>query len=474
MDDSTATTGLGRGMPPSGPSRVGPEGGDGPVTPPPPAPLDAAAARARGVIRGLVVLVLAELVFLQHGRLGMLDGVSVRMPLFATTLLATGLAALLLPAAARRRLLASVRPWLGTTVLLLGVAVPAWGGVVGLVAGTPWPEVFNDANGHAFHWVALPLAVAAGDEPRWLMRTLARIVCVFCVLCLVAYVATITSPVASHAVGQFLWKRDLGTLNEFNDGRPYRLFVKSYVFVLGVFLVAAHRAIARRARREDWLTLALTGLVLWNSYTRSIWLTAAVALVVLTVAEYRRRAVRILAPALAAAVAVPVAVSPAVLGRLRLDDRDGTIAFRLRQLAPLIDGWLRRPLTGLGFGAPVAAAGDFAVELDLLNLVRKIGLVGVALYTAAFWTPVARCRHALATTPGCPDHVAVFLSACLAAFGMGFFNPYVTASLGVGLLAVGFATLSAGEAAAAPGHAGGTTTTGILQPGNPAPYSGAP
>jgi hypothetical protein len=35
----------------------------------------------------------------------------------------------------------------------------------------------------------------------------------------------------------------------------------------------------------------------------------------------------------------------------------------------------------------------------------------------------------------------------MSVFGMGFFNPYATASLGVGLLAVGFATLSAGEAA---------------------------
>lgn len=440
---------------------------------PPPASVDGTAPRARGVIRGLVALVLTELVFLQHGRLGMLDGVPVRMPLFATTLLATAAVAALVSPAARRDLVASVRPWLCTTVGLLGVAVPVWGGIVGLVSGTPWPEVFNDANGHAFHLVALPLAVAAGGDTRWLVRTLSRIVCIFCVVCLIAYVATVTSPVASHAVGQFLWQRDLGTLNEFNDGRPYRLFVKSYVFVLGVFLVAAHRAIARRAGREQWITLALCGLVLWNSYTRSIWLTAAVGLVVLTIAEYRRRAVRILAPALGLAVAVPVAVSPALLGRLRLDDRDGTIAFRLRQLEPLVEGWLRRPLTGLGFGAPVAAGG-FSVELDLLNLARKIGLVGAALYLAAFWAPLARCRRALARSRGCPDDVAVFLAACLTTFGMGFFNPYVTASLGVGLLAVGLATLSAGDASTAPRGAAGDPTAGILSLTDATPPAGAP
>jgi hypothetical protein len=396
------------------------------------------------------VLVLAELVFFQHGRLGMLDGVSVRMPLFATTLLATGVVVTLGSPAARRGLVASVRPWLCGTVVVLGVAVPVWGGIVGLLSGTPWSAVFNDANGHAFHLVALPLALAAGGDTRWPVRALSRIVCVFCVLCLIAYAAAITSPGAANAVDQFLGQRGLGTLNLFDDGRPYRLFVKSYVFVLAVFLVVAHRAIARRARREDWITLALSGLVLWNSYTRSIWLTAAVGLGVLSIAEYPRLAVRILAPALGLAVAVPVAVSPALLGQLRLDDRDGTIAFRLRQLEPLVDGWLRQPLTGLGFGALIGTTGRFSVELDLLNLARKIGLVGAALYLVAFSTPLARCRNALATSHGCPDHVAVFLSACLAAFGMGFFNPYVTASLGVGLLAVGLATLSAGDAATAP------------------------
>lgn len=402
---------------------------------------------ARHWIRWLVGIVLVELVFLQHGRLSMPEGPSVRIPIFAATLLATAGAAALLSTAERRALCAAIRPWLPVTAGLLGLAVPAWGALVGLAAGTPWREVFGDANGHVFHLMALPMATAlVPRDPGWLMRTLSRIVCVFCVGCLGLYVAAITSPAASHTIEEWLRTRQLGFLNIYGDGRPYRLFFKSYVLVLGVFLVAGHRAIARRAGREDWITLALTGLTLWNSYTRSIWAVAGAAFIVLAVAQHRRRALALLAPVLAAAVTLPLVTSPAALGRLRLDDRDGTIALRFGQLTALGTSWLESPVTGAGFGAPVAPAAGFSVELDLLNLLRKIGLVGATLYVAAFWTPLARCRAALAAARGCPDHVAIFLAACMAVFGMGAFNPYATASLGVGLLAIGLASLSAGDA----------------------------
>jgi hypothetical protein len=415
------------------------------------APTHAAAStadHARTVIRWLVTVVLVELVFLQHGRLSMPDGPSVRIPLFGVTLGLSLAAAALLAPVSRRALFASMAPWLAMSVCLLGIAVPAWGMLVALGQGTPWREAFGDANGHVFHLIAIPMVAALRpDDPGWLMRTLSRIVCLFCVVCLAVYVAAVSDPTASHAIEEFLRTRQLGFLNEFTDGRPYRLWFKSYVFVLAALLVAGHRVMARRAASEDWVTLGLTGLVLGNSYTRSIWLMAGLSLALFAILEHRRRALAWLVPVLGAAVATPLVASPDALSRLRLDDRDGTIAIRLRQVTALLESWLVRPITGAGFGTPIAAGG-VSVELDLLNLLRKIGLFGAALYVAAFWAPLAHCRRALARSPGCPDHVAVFLAACMSVFGMGMFNPYATASLGVGLLAIGFATLSAGEAAA--------------------------
>jgi len=409
-----------------------------------------AADRWRVVIRWLVAVVLVELVFLQHGRLSMPEGPSVRIPLFVITLGLTLAAAALLSPAGRRELFRSMTSWLAASIGLLGIAVPAWGMLVALGHGIPWREAFGDANGHIFHLMAIPfVATLLPEDTAWLIRTLSRIVCLFCLVCLGVYVAAVSDPTASHAIEEYLRTRQLGFLNEFTDGRPYRLWLKSYVFVLAALLFAGHRVMARRASREDWVTLGLTGLVLWNSYTRSIWLMAGLSLALLALLEHRRRALAWLVPALGAAVATPLIASPDALSRLRLDDRDGTIAIRLGQVTALGRSWLDRPITGAGFGAPIAAAGGFSVELDLLNLLRKIGLVGAALYIAAFWTPLACCRRALARSPGCPDHVAVFLAACMSVFGMGMFNPYATASLGVGLLAIGFATLSAGEAAAA-------------------------
>jgi len=401
---------------------------------------------ARRALRAVLVLLLGDLVFLQHGRFPAIEGLPVRSMLFVVVLALSAFVLAALDAEERTRFLQPAKTWLPATVLLLALAVPVWGSLRGITGGADWGDLFNDANGHLFYLAALPMCFSLAGDTGWLLRILQRLVVVFCVFSLLLYVAAISSPAVSDFVETNLRTRELGFLNEFTDGRPYRLFFKSYIFVVLIFGLVVFRVMARRASRFDWITLLLAAAVLWNAYTRSIWIVVAVMLCAIALLQWGLRSVKILLPAGIAAVLVFFfLLGPHAVGILRLDDRDGTAAIRFGQAGALAGSFLSRPLLGDGFGSRVEGAAGFSVELDLLNLARKIGIVGLAFYVVAFALPVRSAFRQFRAAPTCPEAVAVFAMAILTVFGMGAANPYATASLGIGAMCVALAGLSAAE-----------------------------
>lgn len=399
---------------------------------------------ARAVLRGFVFFLLADLVFLQHGRLPTLDGYSLRFALFVSTMAATILLFLWLPKSDRWQFLSPLRGWFGITILLLGALVPIWGAIQGLLSGFPIGDVLNDANGHLFYWAAVPIALSLDPEDAgWTLRVLQRIVAVFCVLCLAVYLASVSSPASSHFVEEFLRTRDLGFLNEFTDDRPYRLFLKSYILVFVVCSMSAFRLVSRCGSRWDWVAFFLTAAVLWNSYTRSIWALVPVVGVVLALLHWRGRCLKFLLPVMAVIlVLLPSLLVSKTGSRLRLDDRDGTAALRWEQAKTLATSFLQHPVCGAGFGSPVDSKTGFSIELDLLNLFRKIGLAGLAIYLLAFLLSARIAWQEWSNADRCPEAVAFFAISLVAVFGMGAVNPYATASLGIGAICIALAQLA--------------------------------
>jgi len=143
-----------------------------------------------------------------------------------------------------------------------------------------------------------------------------------------------------------------------------------------------------------------------------------------------------------AILVVALFIAAGLYHKIRIDDRDGTAAMRFGQAELLTASFLQHPICGAGFGSPVDAHTGFSIELDLLNLLRKIGIIGLVLYAAAFAMPLLSARRQWLAATGCPDSVALFLIAMVAVFGMGAVNPYATASLGIGTLCIALATLS--------------------------------
>lgn len=395
-------------------------------------------------MRGLVFLILADLVFLQHGRLPTLDGYSLRFALFAGAMASAVLLFFWLPKSDRGPFLSPLRGWFGITILLLGTLVPLWGAIRGLLSGFPIEDILNDANGHVFYWAAVPMALSLDPEDRgWILRVLQRIVAIFCVLCLAVYLASVISPASSHFVEEFLRTRDLGFLNEFTDDRPYRLFLKSYILVFLVSAMSAFRLVSRCGSRWDWVAFFLTVAVLWNSYTRSIWALVPVVAVLLALLHWRGRCLKFLLPVMAVIlVLLPSLLVSKTGSRLRLDDRDGTAALRWEQAKTLTTSFLQHPVCGAGFGSPVDSKTGFSIELDLLNLFRKIGLAGLAIYLLAFLLPVRIAWQEWSNADRCPEAVAFFAISLVAVFGMGTVNPYATASLGIGAMCIALAQLA--------------------------------
>jgi hypothetical protein len=399
---------------------------------------------ARAVLRGFVFFLLADLVFLQHGRLPTLDGYSLRFALFVATMAATILLFFWLPKSDRGPFLSPLKGWIGITILLLGTLVPLWGAIRGLMSGYPLGDILNDANGHIFYWAAIPMALSLNPEDKgWILRVLQRIVAIFCVLCLVVYLASVSSFDCSNFVEKFLRTHDLGFLNEFTDDRPYRLFLKSYILVFVVCAMSAFRLVSRCGSRWDWWAFCLTAAVLWNSYTRSIWALVPVVGVVLALLHWRGRYLKFLLPLLALLLVLLLGLLVSKAGsRFRLDDRDGTAALRWEQAKTLASSFIEHPVCGAGFGSPVDSKTGFSIELDLLNLLRKIGLAGLAMYLLAFLLPVRIAWQQWSNADRCPEAVAFLAIALVAVFGMGAVNPYATASLGIGVLCIAFAQLA--------------------------------
>lgn len=93
----------------------------------------------------LLIAFSVDLVFLQHGRLGSTEGISVRQLIFLL---------LMLTAVFNLRQVKSLP--LGTSVglVILAVVIPVIWGALGIYAGHPRAFVINDANGQLFYLLA--------------------------------------------------------------------------------------------------------------------------------------------------------------------------------------------------------------------------------------------------------------------------------------------------------------------------------
>ena len=385
-----------------------------------------------------------DLIFLQHGRIGSELGISVRQIIFLLLMLS----ALVNCFHLRRVPLMTIGG-----LVILGVLIPGTWGILGVLVGNELRYVINDANGHVFYLLAFALLL--GFRPDFSSRVVLDyamlLVAVLCTLSLIAYLYSQTGIDQANQIEKFLREGDYGFFNVFVDGRPYRIFLSSYLFVPILMCFALQRIVLHwRAHNvvsvRDSIYLALALGVLVVSQTRSLWLGAMIGLGGMLVYLVHRTAPRMLlgiAGIGILGVGTLFFLSPQIL---RLGDIDGNVGIRLGQSAILFDLFKERPWLGWGFGSVVDMSfvverpASFSHEMDLIDLLRKIGLLGLLSYVIAF----ALLLHAAwrqYRVDNFSEEVGMLLSTLVIVFTVGFFNPYATASIGIGAIVLALVTV---------------------------------
>tara|TARA_B100000029_G_scaffold497173_1_gene564434 strand:+ start:786 stop:2081 length:1296 start_codon:yes stop_codon:yes gene_type:complete len=378
-----------------------------------------------------------DLVFLQHGRIGSELGISVRQIIFLL---------LMLTAAVNCFHLRRVPVTTTAGLVILGVLIPGIWGTIGIVGGNELRHVINDANGHVFYLLAFALLLGfRRDFPSGIFVDFVMLlVALLCAFSLVAYLYALTGVDQANQIETFLREGDYGFFNVFQDERPYRIFLSSYLFVPIMICIALQRQIYRwRTSKNvdvaEVVYLLLGFAVLIASQTRSLWLGLIVGVAVVLVYVSHRDPLRFLAGAIGVAALITIMSFAAVPQILRLDDLDGNVVMRFEQAAILIDLYMQRPWLGWGFGTLVDISSvidrppSFSHEMDLIDLLRKIGFLGLLMYIVAF-ALLLRAVWRQYRINNSSEEVGMLLSTIAIVFTVGFFNPYATASIGIGAI----------------------------------------
>lgn len=220
------------------------------------------------------------------------------------------------------------------------------------------------------------------------------------------------------------------------DGFFRVMWITSVLFVPGLLYALASRSVA---------ATLLFSMALFASYTRALWLAAAIGIVVAMAASPRGdRFLKLPARHLLLAFAVALSVAVvAVLGdpeesalsaagqRLGATFSDESAEDRFDQFTPLVEAWQDRPVFGAGLGSAAAMSrsdvAPYLYELTYVALLMKLGVVGMLCWIAAMLVlllraPMTDRRQACALASA-----ATFLIATGT-------NPYLLNLVGIGLL----------------------------------------
>jgi len=394
------------------------------------------------------LLLLFDLVFLQHGRIPNLSGYSIRKTVFSVffALFACLVLAKIVP-----------RPRPNIFILVLALGIPFVWATVGFSHGYPTGDILNDTDGHFYYLAYFPLiAIVHRFGAVSVLNTIVIVFTLFSVACAVVYIAALTDIGIAHGIEQFLREGQFGFLNVYEDGRQYRLFLKSYVFLgiftsLCVFLVS-YRLLSRTPLQPLEIVMAVLFLFcLVNSFTRSLWLSSALAILVLFISinEWNKGSLTTSLPAIVL-MAIAIGIVAIVLTGAeltRLGFSKGTILYRLDQAEFLFRAIANASFTGSGFGAPFPGNGlnpavpIYTAELDILNLIRKVGLIGGVVYFVIFMRYWVRGWRFARSGDEIEIAGLYSLITLTVVFTMGMFNPYITSSLGTGPLVIAMAIL---------------------------------
>jgi O-antigen ligase len=405
-----------------------------------------------------VLFVFAELVAGSLGHLFVFPrGVSIRMVFFAIALVAT---ALRLFRSEEDRLFVR-KNVLRPEVLFLGVAV-VYGFFRGLLS-QPFGHVVGDANAYAF-FLLLPTFLLAFKDistrerviPVLLGATSATAVLTLVLLFL--FTQNTPEPILRML---YKWVRDFG-LGEITraPGGFYRVFFQAHIWNFILYLWSAALLVRAPKQRWLWIPAMLSAAVVFVSFSRTFWLSAALAMAIGILVVVSLRTTRplffryVLFAFLVSAlgIALPFAltrsVSSAAVARAGAIGGEAAIDSRFNLLPVMMGAIGEHPLLGSGFGKSLTYVtkdprllayfpdGNYtttAFEWGWLDFWIKMGIAGFLAFAVFVLVIVKKMWQMLAAAETSWLALAFFLSITGVALAHTF-SPWLNHPLGIGLL----------------------------------------
>ena len=379
--------------------------------------------------------------------------------------------------------------------------VLVWGFVWAIIRGNDFGNVFLDFNNWLFFLYLLPLITVSKKEdfwPNFSNVVLAALSWLIIKTMLLLYIFSHQFIWALPEV--YLWVRDtrVGEITMMSSNF-YRIFIQSQVYALLAFFILlpichreeshperddgaipAHKNFARLLRhfvaRNDkfiLLTTSLSAVII--SFSRSFWLGLAAGFGIygLYLLLYQRKQILrqilkivVIAVLSLAIIFVIIAMPPKISGDNlgSLISKRATIieaagSSRINMLKPLAQSIIKHPVIGSGFGTTVTyksvdqrllaatagASGEYttyAFEWAYLDLLLKIGLVGVFIYLLLIfkilqilWQNILNKNDYELRVTDYRLRLGIFL-AFISLLAVNIFTPYLNHPLGIGFILI--------------------------------------
>ncbi|HPV70735.1 MAG TPA: O-antigen ligase family protein [Candidatus Magasanikbacteria bacterium] len=283
----------------------------------------------------------------------------------------------------------------------------------------------------------------------------------------------------------YKWIRDtrLGEITEINQG-VYRIFFQSAIFLVFYLLIYYSQLIVIEKNKINWVGSVIVWAAILITLSRSFWLGMALGLCLLFVLSFIflrikfKRLLKIFGQILVQmimAVFVLILIitlahpshNPKLLlnvfGKRAAISGDAAISTRTAELAPLITTIKQHPFWGYGFGKTITFISDdprvrainptgvyttYALEWGWLDLVLKIGLIGVLIFLNLIWQMAKKSwflvKKMILKNKSYESESGLVLGLFITLISLSiihFFTPYLNHPLGLGWLAITLAAL---------------------------------
>jgi hypothetical protein len=208
-----------------------------------------------------------------------------------------------------RRRRASLLGRYGAHAIAIAILIPAIWIPLGLLDGNGKHNAVSDGNGFLFFaFVLVIVTLLRAGEGSWFRRLFFAACAVNGVAYFVLIVLSVTGALSLHSIAEWLSVRlQMGGVIGYMPNGDFRLFTGGSLFVQVGLVLTAQRLLVRPRDVRLWLLGTILTVALIATYTRGLWLSAVISLLLVLALEVRS------ARQLGLAVGIP-----AVVGALAL------------------------------------------------------------------------------------------------------------------------------------------------------------